>query len=267
MLMMDGALARRLERAAAENAGRWAATCARLYPDACAGSEPLAGGTLVFGGAGSPIGGGVGLGMAGPVTEADLDRIEQFYAALGVPASLALCPLADRSLVEGVARRGYVVRFFLNVFVLPLVGLSTPFRPAPGVTVEEVGPEEFALWADTVNAGFGGGPSDPGPNIARVNTACTGVSCFLARVDGVPAAGAAMEMNDGLAGLFSTATLPEFRGRGAQTALLQARLAAAQALGCDLATVSTSPGSGSQRNVERAGFRLAYTRVKLARPE
>ncbi len=69
----------------------------------------------------------------------------------------------------------------------------------------------------------------------------------------------------GLASFFSASTRPAFRGRGVQTALLHARLAAALGAGCDLAMVHTAPGSASQRNVERLGFRLAYTRVVLAR--
>lgn len=35
--------------------------------------------------------------------------------------------------------------------------------------------------------------------------------------------------------------------------------------GCDLAMAVTEPGSAVQRNHERAGFRLAYTRAILAR--
>ena len=35
--------------------------------------------------------------------------------------------------------------------------------------------------------------------------------------------------------------------------------------GCDLATAATLPGSVSQRNYERHGFRVAYTRATLVR--
>ena len=53
------------------------------------------------------------------------------------------------------------------------------------------------------------------------------------------------------------------RNLGMQHALIAARLAAALAAGCDLAVVHTEPGSPSQRNVERLGFRLAYTKVTM----
>ena len=58
-------------------------------------------------------------------------------------------------------------------------------------------------------------------------------------------------------------TRPAFRRRGVQTALLQAQLVAAREQGCDLALTITAPGSDSQRNMERAGFRLAYTKAIL----
>ncbi len=60
-------------------------------------------------------------------------------------------------------------------------------------------------------------------------------------------------------------TLPAFRGRGMQKALLARRLADAQAAGCDLAVVTTAPGSRSQDNVMRRGFELLYTRAVLVK--
>lgn len=69
----------------------------------------------------------------------------------------------------------------------------------------------------------------------------------------------------GQASLLKASTRLTFRGRGVQTALLHHRLALAAAAGCDLATVQTQPGSASQRNVERQGFRLAYTKATLVR--
>ena len=62
-----------------------------------------------------------------------------------------------------------------------------------------------------------------------------------------------------------TATAPAHRRRGVQTALLSARLADAAAAGCDVAVVTTQPGSKSQQNVQRRGFDLLYTRAVLVK--
>jgi len=61
--------------------------------------------------------------------------------------------------------------------------------------------------------------------------------------------------------LCGAGTLAAYRGRGLQTALLQARISAALKAGCEYAVVVTQGGSSSQRNVERLGFRVAYSKV------
>jgi GNAT superfamily N-acetyltransferase len=66
----------------------------------------------------------------------------------------------------------------------------------------------------------------------------------------------------GVALLAGASTVPEHRKRGAQLALLDARLRYAAEHGCDLAMMGAAPGSASQRNAERHGFRIAYTRIK-----
>ena len=88
---------------------------------------------------------------------------------------------------------------------------------------------------------------------------------FVAELDGAPAGGAMMSIHRGVASLGGAGTLPEFRNRGAQRALILARLARAAAEGCDLAMVATGLGTVSQRNVERQGFNCVYTRTKFIR--
>jgi GNAT superfamily N-acetyltransferase len=62
--------------------------------------------------------------------------------------------------------------------------------------------------------------------------------------------------------LAGASTIPAARRQGAQLALLEARLRHAADEGCDLAMIGAQPGSASQRNAERHGFRIAYTRIK-----
>jgi GNAT superfamily N-acetyltransferase len=74
-----------------------------------------------------------------------------------------------------------------------------------------------------------------------------------------------MRLFEGIAQLAGAATLPEHRRRGIQGALLAARLEAACRAGCELATVTTQPGSKSQENVQKQGFELLYTRAILVK--
>ena len=57
-----------------------------------------------------------------------------------------------------------------------------------------------------------------------------------------------------------------YRRRGLQTALLRARMAAATEAGCEYAVVVTQGGTTSQRNAERLGFRVAYSKVTVIKP-
>jgi GNAT superfamily N-acetyltransferase len=95
----------------------------------------------------------------------------------------------------------------------------------------------------------------------------SGPCCFfLAFVDGEAAGGGVVSAYKGVGGLFGASTLPTLRRRGVQAALLNARLAWARDQSCDLVASIAQPGSASHRNIERSGFRVAYTRTKLVRP-
>jgi GNAT superfamily N-acetyltransferase len=69
-------------------------------------------------------------------------------------------------------------------------------------------------------------------------------------------------LHEGVGLLGGACTVPEARRQGVQRALLGARLRFAADRGCDIAMMCAAPGSASQRNAERHGFRIAYTRVK-----
>jgi GNAT superfamily N-acetyltransferase len=92
-----------------------------------------------------------------------------------------------------------------------------------------------------------------------------GFSRFLARRDGVAAGGASLRLFEGVAQLCGAATRPEHRRRGVQSALLARRLAIAVEAGCDVAIVTTQPGSKSQEDVQRHGIRPALRAAILVR--
>ena len=92
-----------------------------------------------------------------------------------------------------------------------------------------------------------------------------GVVPYLALRDGVVAGGASFRIAQGVAQLTGAATAPAYRRHGVHSALLSVRLADAAAAGCDIAVVTTQPGSKSQENVQRRGFDLLYTRAALVK--
>ncbi len=265
MLFSDLDLARRLEGAEAQTMAEYAQAVACLRPDSRAMAEAAAGGYAVFVGAFSPLSRAVGLGLNGPVTEADLDRVAAFYLGRGALTRIDLCPLADPSLLHLLTRRKYLLVDFENVWLRPVDSRESFPPPAGGLRVAEVGPEEAGLWCETVSRGFAN-REDLTPDdleIAEPFARMASTLCLLAWIGEEPAGAASVTLRQGLASLANASTRPAYRERGVQMALLHARLALAAARSCDLATVQTKPGSASQRNVERLGFRLAYTKATL----
>ena len=177
---------------------------------------------------------------------------------------------------EALCRRGYRVAGLENVLGLPLgAGAPTPARPAAGgLAVRPAAPDEEEAWLRTVVAGFGEpDPTDPAPpqalddallsGVFRELGAASGLRRYVALAEGELVGGATLRLSGGVAQLAGAATRAAFRRRGIQAALLSARLADAAAEGCDLAVVTTEPGSRSQRNVQRQGFALLYGRLVL----
>ena len=92
-----------------------------------------------------------------------------------------------------------------------------------------------------------------------------GAILFVAEVDGKPVACAAglIIPEHRIVALFGAGTLPDFRRRGLQTALLRRRMEVARQAGCEYAVIVTLGGTTSMRNAERLGFRLAYSKATL----
>jgi hypothetical protein len=264
-------LARRIETAEARAAIETAELMNRTREGTSAAVEHIAGGTAIYCGPDSPVTQAVGLGLYGPVTDHDMDGLESFYRTRAETVRVETCPLADASLTTHFRQRGYYVTEFSNVFAASLLadGLPAFFRPElPSNTViEKISPDQLDLWTLTVAEGF----AETFPvtkemlNVMKLFGQGPRTECYLALVDGKPAAGGTLAMRDGVAGLFGASTLPAFRNRGLQTALLQERLERARAAHCDVAVSLARPGSASERNIARHGLQTLYTRVKFER--
>jgi GNAT superfamily N-acetyltransferase len=265
MFFCDLAVARRLEALEAFACRDTAHTLERLRPNLSAAEESIAGGWAVFTGVGSPISEARGLGLSGPVTADDMKRLESFYHSRGDAIRIEVSPMADPSLHELLGKRGYRVCEFSNLLVRPMTGGEKFALAAPGVTTRQAAPSEGKLWAQTVGRSFAEyfPITEEFLDMMSCWVHSTMGACYLATVDGEVAGGGAVVLHDDLALLGGAATLPQFRRRGVQTALLLARLARAAANGSEMVMTITLPGSGSQRNCERLGFRVVYTRAKF----
>lgn len=273
VLHADLTLARRVERAEIEFCALGAGAAVR--PECL----EVAGGTALYSAPGSPLNKVLGLGLHGPVSDAELDQLVAFYEGRGEPAQVELCPLAALDLPERLLRRGFVPQGFENELGARITGGSRQAEPGAravgGVVVERSTSDTD--WVMLVAAGFaagephvGGGPEHgPGPSADELAPIMASfvhpeIARYVARVDGAAAGGGASWERGGVLGVFGTATLPAFRRRGVQAAITVAALRDASPA-AELAIATTAPGSTSQRTFERLGFRVLYTRTIFVR--
>ena len=233
---------------------------------------PVAGGVASYAEPGSPFNKVAGLGFGEIPSEAALDEIEGAFAARDAPVQVELSNLADPALGVLLTERGYRLVSFENVLGLEVE--TEPERSAPpGVEVRLSREDEFDAWLDVVTDGFAHPDAQgvvsheefPRDVIERAERdfGAAGVVHYIALHDGVVAGGASLHVAQGVAQFAGAAVAPGHRRRGIQSALVSARLADAAAAGCDVAVVTTQPGSKSQENVQRRGFDLLYTRAIL----
>lgn len=260
----DLELARRLERTESLSNAGFVEARAKAFPNVGAEWMEVAGTYAMFDGGNSPVTQTFGLGMFEPLTPQNLDKIETFFRERGADVFHEVCPLADPSTFVLLSERDYKPIEFSNVLYRPI---STDLRldaPRNGkVQVRLTGPDEVDLWAQTAFEGWSEFTEvadflrDLGQVVARSKSLT-----FLAELEDQPIAAAALSINSDVALLAGASTIPSARRQGAQLALLEARLRHAASQGCTEAMMVTQPGSGSQRNSERHGFRIAYTRTK-----
>ena len=261
----DLALAGRIEATDAATVAAMAHALAATRPELGAAAEPACGGNAIFGGVGSPMTHAMGIGMSGPVEEAEFDRMEAFFRSRGSPSLIDLCPMADPTVARFVQERGYRVIEFNNILVRGLEPGEQFPSPPPQVLIEQVRPEQDGLWSRVVARGFLEKDDVPAEFLQMMSSVRGIADAFLAFLDGQPAGGGAADAREGLASFYGDSTLVAARGHGIQRALIEHRLAHFARTGCDLAAATVVPGSASHRNYDRCGFQLIYMRVNLMR--
>ena len=278
-MFADIALARRIERAeAAMSAAMVDAVCRR------SGARPFVGpigqGYAIYAGPASPFNKIIGAGLdESPLDQLALERAEEVFAAHGAPARAEICVLANPDVFAVLGRRGYRFETVEHVLALRLPDPGSFSAPEDmAITIARVEDDSAAgEWIDALVNGFAAPdvtetgvtgecfPSDVLRETFSNYRGMEGFRQYLALFGAHTAGGGGLYLGHGISILCGAATLPAFRRRGVQAALLRRRLADAAAAGCDLAVVTTAPGSKSQRNAQRQGFALLYARAILVR--
>jgi GNAT superfamily N-acetyltransferase len=244
-LIVDSALAVRLERTEAIANSRFVAARKRVNPQSNAAWIEVCGTYAMFDGPDSPCTQTFGLGIAGEPQAADLQKIESFFIERGAAVQHEVAPLISQELLSLLNQRNYHPIEFTNVMC------------------RRIG-SKAELWAQTSANGWAEHPDlfQFILDLAKNFVATEGVSAMFAKLDENPIATGVIAIVDGVALLAGASTIPNARNQGAQSALLAERLQFAVDQGCDVAMMCALPGSPSQRNAQRNGFQIAYTRTK-----
>ncbi|MCB9717661.1 MAG: GNAT family N-acetyltransferase [Myxococcales bacterium] len=274
-MLVTTELVARIERAECSLLRACAVSSERRNPALDPFVRPIAGGVAIHAGADSPLSKLAGLGLCGSVDDDELAAIEAVFDARQTPLQVELASLAELELAARLTRRGYALVGFEDVLGRPL-SADEEWSEVEGVEVSPSPEPELARWLDVVVTGFvhpdtqGQAAAEELPREALEQVigdtaSAEGFSRYLARRGPEVAGGASLRRSEGIALLCGASTLPIHRRHGVQTALLSARLADAARSGCELAVITTLPGSRSQNNARRRGFSLLYTRAVLRR--
>jgi hypothetical protein len=205
----------------------------------------------------------LGLGIEQPVTEHALDHVVQWlHANAQPPWGLDILEpsgeisqwLADRGLVTTGDGRAKLWRS--NSAPVPAAACE--------FAVKKIGQKDAHAFGSLVQQSFG-----LPETTARWFGALVGRKhwhCYLVKSGSTPVSAAALRIVDSMAVLSMGATLPMYRGRGAQSALIARRVNDAIALGAKhiVSTVQfpsdVSRRGPSLRNMLKAGFTVSYVR-------
>ena len=268
MIYSDRALSRKLERTEARVNADFVETRARLSPDSGAAWIDVAGTYAMFDGIDSPLTQTFGLGIFEDATLDQLDKLESFFRERGADTFHEVSPMADQSILALLSGRGYTPIELTSVMYRELrEGIKVVDHAAtnPGLRIRRVDESEAELWSATAAAGW----ANEQPGLVEFLRAMGAISArtrggypFIAELDGRPVAAAGFQIYEDVCILAGASTIPEARRQGAQNALLAARLDFALESGCRMAMMCAHPGSQSQKNAQKNGFNIAYTRMK-----
>ena len=266
MIYSDKNLAQKLERTEARSNAAFVETRAKMFPASGAQWIEVAGVYAMFDGIESPCTQTFGLGVFDEITNAELEKLEAFFKERNAPVLHEVSPLAQSTLLPLLNERGYQPIELTSVMFRPLapeINLGFTLNPTIKTRIIEAGEEK--LWAQVSANGWATemeGLAEFMLNFGQISAKCEGGFPYLAELENEPISTGMLFIYDDVAILAGASTIPEGRRQGAQLSLLDARLRYAAENGCTIAIMGASPGSQSQRNAEKNGFRIAYTRTK-----
>lgn len=259
-------LAQKLERTEARANMEFVNSHLKMIPESLVEWIDINGTYAMFDGSESPLTQTFGLGLFNKLSESDLDIIENFYKQFSVPVFHEVSPMADPGHLDILIKRGYQPIEMTSVLYKQLSKEDVESnRIDSKVIARKSYDNEKNVWAEICAEGWCGEMPDFKDymyQFAQISLNSNGASSFFTMLNKKPISTGLVYIYDDVALLAGDSTIQEGRNQGGQSALIEARLGYAVEKGCSMAMIAASPGSQSQKNAEKNGFRIAYTRTK-----
>ena len=191
-----------------------------------------------------------------------VNHIIDYYKDREIPVQFELTPVnVSPELLTYLSEAGFYQADFHTTLYGPLSDELEPIDSK--ITIRRLKKNEFDIFADIYAAGFQM-PTFLKSGIAQNNEVLYSNEnwhFYLASFENEQAGIGVSFIKDGIVTLAAAATVPHLRNKGIQTALLKERLNEAKILNSKLAVGQAKYASVSQNNMERAGMKVAYTKV------
>lgn len=257
-----------------------AETCMQLFPDEDIAiysvSEGAAIATLPEFGAKLNRISGMGLGKQDDDVE-ELARVEGILTSAGREVTIHVNPYTDKSISQWLLSNNYYATSFSNALLYSFSDaavaqlLDTPTEKTPGLRVRQAAATDKDEFLQHSIMGF----KENGRSLKLLRTLAQSAALrddttlYIATIDDEVAGTAALAIMQTpygrIAYFYLDSTLPQYRRRGVQAALIRARLLDTHRQGVKYATMITHLGVGSSRNAERLGFKIAYIKTKFTK--
>ncbi|MBE4909277.1 GNAT family N-acetyltransferase [Bacillus luteolus] len=191
-----------------------------------------------------------------------IEDILNFYKEKDIPVRFELPPAqVSKELLSYLSKKGFLQTDFHSSLYS---ALDTECEEGDElIHVRELDKSEYDLFGELYIQGFQM-PSFLKSAIAENNEVLyniDGWKFYLATFEKESAGIGVLFHKDGIATLAAATTVPEYRNKGVQTALLKGRINQAIRQNCNLVVGQARYGSISQNNMERVGLKIAYTKA------
>ncbi|HEV8050853.1 MAG TPA: hypothetical protein VGP47_00045 [Parachlamydiaceae bacterium] len=238
----------------------------KMFPESKAEWLNINGTYAMFDGEDSPLTQTFGLGLFNAITSSELEVIEKFYKRFSAPVYHEVSPMADSEHLGILSKHGYQPVEHTNILYKLLSRQTSPQNTINSkISTRKLLAGEEEVWSSLNTDGWSSeipGLAELMKPLSQIFCHGNGMSPFFANINDTPISTGILYIHDHVALLAGDSTIQEGRNQGGQNALIDARLNYAAAQGASLAMLAASPGSQSQKNAEKNGFQVAYTRTK-----